>query len=335
MKKLGSFWGILLSFCMLCISLFGCATTTTSSTASAEELSYVSMRINPEIELVVDEDGEVVAVNAVNEDGETVLTQIDLIGMTVEAAGEAFTATATELGFLDVNSENATVYVLADGENEELVEQIEKKIEDKIHEFFDKKGIFGRVSKEDLQEFDTLATEWNVSKHDAKMISRILELYPEMTVEEILELSFEERLQLIKDDTVKNGLTADMREAHKEAVEALKIEYAELFTIGERIRELKVSLKNQELSEDEKAAIQAELDGLKAQYETLKAQFEEALNALKAQWKQGVAAKKEAFRQHAEERRGEFEQRIEEHKQRFEQNMQEIGEQIKKWREQR
>ena len=50
--------------------------------------AYVSMRINPEIELVTDENGEVVAANPINEDGEVVLCEVDMVGMSIDEAIE-------------------------------------------------------------------------------------------------------------------------------------------------------------------------------------------------------------------------------------------------------
>ena len=43
-----------------------------------ESLKYVSLRINPEIEMLADEDGEIVAASAINEDGEVVLSTVEL-----------------------------------------------------------------------------------------------------------------------------------------------------------------------------------------------------------------------------------------------------------------
>ena len=61
---------------ILLAASFGIGMTAACSkkTASAEEATtYVSLRINPEVELLADEDGTVIASNAINEDGEVVL----------------------------------------------------------------------------------------------------------------------------------------------------------------------------------------------------------------------------------------------------------------------
>ncbi|MBQ8686042.1 MAG: hypothetical protein IJ514_07720 [Clostridia bacterium] len=332
MKRIFKLLSMVVGFCLLCASFFGCNSTTT---ASAEELSYISMRINPEIELVVDEEGEVVAVNAINEDGETVLCELELIGMTAEEAGEAFTAMATELGFIDVDGEDATVYILVEGNDTELMEKLEEKITEKINGFFDKKGIFGKVSPEELEAYEALAAEWEVSLKDARMISRILELYPEMTVEEILALSFEERIELIKEDSVKNGMPIDLRNEYREAVDAVKEEYAELFELAKELKDLETQLQNESLSEEDRALIQEEYDTKKAEYDELKKQYEEAVAALKAEKSEKAEEIENEIKEKAKERRDEFAEKLKEHEDKLQEQKEEIEDKIKQWRENR
>ena len=332
MKRLYKLLIFVLTMIIGVTSLVGCNTTNNPpTTASADEFSYVSMRINPEIELVVNKDGVVVAVNAINEDGETVLAELDLVGLSIEDAGEQFTAKATELGFIDVASENATVYVLAEGKNKEFVDGMKDKITKKINSFFDKKGIFGKVSPEELEKYQALATEWGVDLKTAKIVSRILELYPEMELEEILSLSFKEQIDLIKKD--KHDLTAGLREEYMQAVEALKEKYAELFDLFAQLKQLKESIKNPELTETEVADINAQIETIEESIKSLKALFEEELSALKETMKEAVSADIEEARERAHSRREQFKDKIEEHENHFNDKKEEIQEQIKNWRE--
>lgn len=332
MKKLYKIVSLLIGCCMLLACFSSCFLFPTT-TANADELSYISMRINPEIELVVDKEGEVVAVNAINEDGETVLAELDLIGMTAEEAGEAFTAAATELGFIDVDTEEATVYVLAEGKNEEFVKNLEEKLTEKIHGFFDKKGIFGKVAPEDLTEYEALAAEWEVSLKDAKMISRILELYPEMTVEEILELPFAERIKLIKEDSKKNGMPVQIRDEFREKVEALKEEYTKLFELGKELKDLAFKLKNKELTEEEVALLQTEYDAKKAEFDTLKAEYEAAVKALKEESCEKIEEVKNEIVEEAHKRRDEHAGKLQERDERSPKEQEDRKEQIKQWRD--
>ena len=94
--------------------------------------SFVSIDINPEITLTLDENGAVLTVVGENEDANILLYGEDsLVGMNIEAAIEKITALATELGYL--SDENSAVTVIADGckdkaKLEELVSKISAQI---------------------------------------------------------------------------------------------------------------------------------------------------------------------------------------------------------------
>ncbi len=334
MKKIYRLISVVLAVLMLSTCFVGCDFG--PAAAQTQDFYYVSMRINPEIELVINKEGFVVAANAINEDGETVLCKIELVGLTAEAAGEAFTAMATELGFIDVDTQEATVYILTDGKDKEFVKDLEDKLTEKINGFFDKKGIFGKVCPElaeKLEEFEVLAVEWNVTLKEARMISRILELYPEMTVEEVLALDFKDRIALIKDDCHKNGLPAHMRDEYKKAVEAIKEEYAEMFTLMGEIRDLKKQLRNKELTEEERALIEAELDAKEEAFEELEEQYEDAIEALKAEKREHAKKIHDKIREDAEDRWNEFADKLKEHEDKCKENWEEIEDMIKDWRD--
>ncbi|MBR2614932.1 MAG: hypothetical protein IKC71_05000 [Clostridia bacterium] len=329
MKKIYKLLSMALGLTLLFSCFAGCINN--PANVSAAELSYVSMRINPEIELVVDKDGIVVGVNAINEDGETVLSELDLVGMTVEEAGQSFTEMATTLGFIDVDNENV-VYILAKGKNKRFNEKIEDKITEKINDFFDRKGIFGKVSLEEIEKFETLATEWNVSVEEAIVINRVLELYPEMTVEEVTALSFREKLDLIKDNSSKNDITVDLRKEYKEKVEELKEKYANMFALRKELEELELKLADTTLSEDDLLALQAEYDAKKAEYLELKEAYHNEIKELKETYREKVKDAKEQIKEKAHARRNHFSEKLEKHDHEFEKQKEERQREIKEWR---
>ena len=107
-----------------------------------KRVSYLKMRINPEIELVIDEEEKIVSVTAVNEDGEVVLCEINLVGLTVEEAVKLFTSAAIELGYIEIDTTDATVYILTDG-NHALITLLSFTVFQYIL-FIDSKGLKGR-----------------------------------------------------------------------------------------------------------------------------------------------------------------------------------------------
>ncbi|MGM9645762.1 MAG: hypothetical protein ACI3XS_03640 [Eubacteriales bacterium] len=331
MKKGYKILSVALSICLFCMCFIGCNLTTTVS--ASEDLSYVSMRINPEIELVVDKDSKVVSVNAINEDGETVLCELDLVGMTVEEAGEAFTDMAAELGFIDVDSDETTVYIMGNGEDEELVNNIEEKLTERINGYFDNKGIFGKVSRESLKEYEDLAHEWNVSERDARMVSRILELYPEMTEEEVLALSIEERIKLIKDNSVKNGLTAGLLGKYNSDVQVVKEEFANMFELRKELKKLELQLEDETLSEEELALVREEYEAKKDEYDALKEQYEATIKELKEEKLEKIEEEKEQIKEEARQRREENAEKIRDHENDFNEKREEIENSIREWRD--
>ena len=306
MKKLVKIMSCTLAMILMAGSLVGCNFNKEGETAKSNEATtYVSLRINPEIELIANEDDEVVAVNAINEDGEIVLAVSDFIGDTIEEATEEFVDTALELGYIDVESEESTVYVHVDGKIEEVIENIEEKINTRVHKYFDDKGIFGKVEKEEMDEYLEKAEELGIPVGHVKMIERILELYPEMSEEELLEMDVKELMELLKNDVKNNGLKVTQREEYKEAVEALKEEYARMFELLDELRNLEKQLKDLELDEDAKALIEARIVEIKSECDTMKASFEEALEALKETYKSEVNVVVDEFKNRAKQRKQE------------------------------
>lgn len=330
MKKLFKFICVMLCFTFSFLSLVSCQTK--NEEGNATNLSYVGMRINPEIELILDEDNTVVGVNAVNEDGDTVLAEVDLNGLDIIDAAEEFTSEALEMGYIDPEATDTTVYILVEGENEESTTELEENLSEKVNKFFDKKGMFGKASREDLDQFKELADEWGVSLFEAKIINRILELYPEMTIDEILALDFKERMNLIKDNFKNNGLPVKLRKDYKNDVEGIKEEYKELFELAKELKKLSKELENTELNEDELATIQTEYDSIKEQFDALNEQYNGEIKAIKKQHCKNINDVTNELKEKAKNLREEALENLNKHEESFKQNKDEIEKRIKEWR---
>jgi MoaA/NifB/PqqE/SkfB family radical SAM enzyme len=125
MKK--TIFGILLMF-VLFVGLYGCAST---EKGYKVDNAYVTLDINPSVEIITGENGLVVEVNALNDDAQVLLVDTNFTGKTVDETVEAIVALAKELGYLDVNEENAIV-VTAEAENANDTEELENKINERI-----------------------------------------------------------------------------------------------------------------------------------------------------------------------------------------------------------
>lgn len=270
---------------------------------SASAASYVSMRINPEIEVIADENGEVIAANAVNEDGEVVLSDLELVGMTVDEAGEAFADKSTELGYIDVDAEEATVYVDVESADGDSAEKLEKQLSDRIGRYFENKGINGKVAPETLEKYADKLDAWGLSVGQTKMVIRVLDMYPEMTEEEVLALTPAERMALLHKSAKEEKVSAALKDALKADVETLKETYAETFALGEELKALKTRLETEELTDEDRAALEAEIAEKQAAFDEQMKAFRDEAKALRVTYKEETRRVKDEHKARAEERK--------------------------------
>ena len=312
--KIKKLLSALLIAAFACTSFASCTALAEKGSAANGALTYIGLRINPEIEMVTDETGTVVSANAVNTDGEVVLSAVELEGKTAEDAVVDFTETAVDLGYMDPAKDKDTVYVDVNGENAEVVEKVEKSLSDKLMKFFEKKGIAGKVSKEVLDSYIAAAEEWNVAPGHAKIIARVLDANPELTYEELLNLTVKELLELLKADKHADKVAADLKDDYKDAVKALKDEYKDLFELREVIDDIEDKLEDarendddddddEKLTDEEIAALEKELAEKKAAAEALEKEFKEKLDALKAEFKVSSDKAREEHKKEADERK--------------------------------
>ncbi len=330
MKKFFKTIALTMATLALSTCFIGC---NVDNSGNDDTLTYLCMRINPEIEVVVDEDNVVVSVNAINEDGETVLSDLTLVGESVEDAAEAFTDKATELGFIDVTENENALYISADGTNEEIAQEIEQKVTDKVNKYFENRGIFGKVHLENFEEFQALANEWNIDIKEVKIVLRIQEMYPEMTLEEILALDFQEKLDLIKENHKNNGIPFSLLEEYRTLIENLNSQFEEMFNLKEQIKEYKEQLKNLELSATEKEFIEGVLTTLESQFETFEEQYKTALEQIKVQLKEKLEQIKLEIQSKVDNRKNENRQKIEDHRRDFELRKEQIKQEVKEWQQ--
>ena len=315
--KIKKLLSTLLIAAFACTSLASCTALAEKGNVATGELTYIGLRINPEIEMVADENGTIVSANAVNADGEVVLSEVELEGKTTEDAVVDFTETAVDLGFMDPEAGKDTVYVDVNGESTEVVEKVEKSLSDKLMKFFEKKGILGKVSKEVLDSYLPIAEELDVSVGHAKMLARVLAANPELTYDELLNLTVKELIELLKTETKDNNVTADLKDNYKDAVMALKEEYKEMFELREAIDDIEDDIEDareeddddddddddDKLTDEEIAALEAELAEKKAALEALEKEYKEKLAAIKAEFKASSDEAREEHKKEAEDRK--------------------------------
>lgn len=307
MKRIQKAICLALFACFSLAILSACAAKALQTPAATAGLTYISLRINPEIELISDCDGVVVGANAVNYDGEVVLCELDPIGMTAEEAAQAFTETATALGYIDPESEDNTVYVDVQDQDADKSAALCDKIMQQILSYFESAGISGNVSLETLEKYLDKVTQWGVGTGQVKLILRVLELYPELSVEQVLALDFQELAELIKQASRQS--TADLQNQFQRKVEEIKANYLEsLAPLEQCIAQLEAEMRNPELTEEQLAALTEKYQNALSRKEELENAYIQALRQSKLEYREQIADIKLKARKEARERK----QRVEE-----------------------
>lgn len=225
-----------------------------------KDVSYVSVEINPGVELVLDAKGNVKSANGLNDDGETLLVDVKLDGMTVDAALEVIVKEAEKTGYLvkaefdnpilkkeisiSVSSTNdkleADLNVKVESKIDELIENsklnaVYKKLEAKTREYFEEivvaydptlEGKVKELDNETLMQYVELAT---IEK--AQIASKELEQYYQAFKDYQYQLAYKEEIvsALEKHGSLVTGALGTLANGLGEAVTAIEKHQYDLF----------------------------------------------------------------------------------------------------------
>ena len=225
---------ILVLALMLC---FAASFVSCGNEDTVEGYSYVTIDVNPSVELVVD--GEtVVSVNAGNDDALVLLAGETIEGMQIEDATEKIVSLCEELGYLTEENNNVKLTVTAD--TDEIIEKIEefaekgakkgseKAIINKIPRNADQRKV-AELKEENAELFEKLTAQ------KLRLIESIMELNEEMTYEIGAEMKVSELVDMLKELTgnISRGINKEVREQmearYKELKEEAKRRVAEIY----------------------------------------------------------------------------------------------------------
>ena len=272
LKFVLGFMGLLLTGLLL----VGCMS------ASAHDDVYVTIDINPSVELITTPRERVVYANPLNEDGEILLANLNLVGKKLDVAIDMIITEAIILGFIDVDAEESFVYVSTLGMDSEIGEKIREKVMEHVNNAFKEKAMVGRaMMKEYQQEIILEASELGVTPGFLRLAKSAVLLNDELLLEDAILLTVEELQAIIK----------EVKQAHRELAQGLKDEF-----LGERealfneykpqLEALQESILNTE-DEEEKLLLEEEFEALKLEFrqklEALRNEFLEASKEMRNQ----------------------------------------------------
>ena len=191
MKKTLLTLSLVLSLIVAC--LVGCEPASSSDDLDAKKASAAAVftiDVNPGIRVYVKSDDTVIAVEATNEDGEAVVSELEIADMNYEAVVEEVIDKMEEKGFLEGEESSVLISV----EKKEM--EVSEKLHEKIEKTFEKHGKRASVIEQELDALDKeiekaigdMAKKYNISEGKAHLIEKIREEFPELSEDELAEL---------------------------------------------------------------------------------------------------------------------------------------------------
>lgn len=219
--------------------------------------SIINFDVNPSVELKIDEDREVVSAQALNEDGQKVLDNMDLRDADLTVAVNAIIGSMLKNGYLTV-TENS-ILVSVKNKDASKAKALEEEISNDISAILNASSINASILS---QAYDTdttaedLATENNISEGKARLINNILSsnitdskgnLY---TFETLKDLSINELNLLISSknvevkDTQKTGEASTSSYITSDEARDIALNNAGLTTSDVRALEVEMDAEN-------------------------------------------------------------------------------------------
>lgn len=295
-------------------TLFACGTVEASE-------AYVTIDINPSIELVVTPKEKVIYANALNEDAEVLLSNITVVNLDLEDAMDLIIETAIELGYIDVDDvDGVEIEVTSIAKMSQVRERILERVKEHINNAFGKRAMLGRaIDKEFIQEFKDEADALGVTPGFLRLVKSVLLVTDEYTLEELLLMDQEALIEMLKAFKDENKqIIHQLREDFLAARQVLFDEYKP------QIEALEEALLEEDADIE---AIQAEIDALKAELkekvELLRTEYLDQAQVMRQQMiqvhnqkRQMNQQKVDDFKSHMEERRQQMREQIEEYQNR-------------------
>ncbi|MGD9901521.1 MAG: hypothetical protein AB7S44_03165 [Spirochaetales bacterium] len=210
----------------------GCGEVKPEDYVATTPVSYVTLNVNPSIELVTDTNDRVVAINSVNDDGEAILSVANYYGYKIEDATIAIARTMAQAGYIEAlasseDSENA-FYISVVATTNEIQERVESKIKANADDFFRTSGIFAFAVAHGVPDrIDDLA--YNIFNNTSSgnllfLMLKAMSYDPDLSIDDVADLNYSELMNTIR--TQMNNMeelhTQTQKQAYLAARETLQ-----------------------------------------------------------------------------------------------------------------
>ncbi|MDD4733395.1 MAG: hypothetical protein PHU05_00870 [Bacilli bacterium] len=221
-----------------------------------KKLSYVSISINPDIMLAVNDANIVEEVIPLNEDADIIISDLEIVGMDIESASKKVIDAAIETGYIDEYSDENIIVVTATNEQEQERQRLEKKVIDSLNDNLEERKIFPIIITGVSDEMKEEALLYGISNGKMLLVSRAASLDPTLDKEQLATLSVKEIQNEIK-ESIKvrhealNKNKEELKNKFKEEKDNLKKTYREKIQQMEKTLLEDYGFDKDEMKEDE------------------------------------------------------------------------------------
>lgn len=226
-----------LAITLLCAVCFVACDSHTPSTISPtpKATTYVSVDVNPSIELVLDQNDEVMSATGANEDARALLFREDgIVGTKVSVAIENIASLAVEYGYLKEDNSAVDVCVVSSSVDKQYA--LFKSISDAFVKGAHNENktlsvsIANEISLSLKTELAKLKSQYSSNKNiqdlsvgDFKLIKRAIEANPSFTYADLAGKNTEELIAL--SSILRNGAEAMYGDSYKKQIDKAKLVY--------------------------------------------------------------------------------------------------------------
>ncbi len=199
-----------------CIPLAGCG-------KNEDKSGYVSLDINPSVELVIDENGLVAGVRGVNEDGIVLLyNESGIKGETVENAVKKIVNISIEEGYLSEG--NHVVNVTVDAKDDKYLKKLTDNVHASVKASADDKKLSVKIDAEGTYSLRRKLEEFKKAHADKPYVKNLslAKFKLALSISETGEISLEQAIELENDELI------DMLKEYDSKIEDFAIDAYEL-----------------------------------------------------------------------------------------------------------
>jgi len=155
------------------------ALTSIGALAYYTPVTYVSLDVNPSIEYSINTFDQVIDVNAVNDDGEEILEDLDLENMNINEAVDATVNELIDQGYI-ADDENGGVVITTSGDDEEAAQELAEELEEETQTNIDEQGKTAEVQAEAIgRERVEAARQLGVTPGKLNLVEKLIAAAPD------------------------------------------------------------------------------------------------------------------------------------------------------------